>query len=146
MKTLILQRVTNYSYKGEMAILGMLIRPYAGYSAICLTLELPWKNNTPYISCIPSGLYICEKITSPSKGETFEITGVIGRKHILFHKGNLNDDTMGCILLGESFNYLKDEQAITNSEHAFTEFMDLLKKEKEFRLDLRSVVVNPLHP
>ncbi len=145
MKTLILQRVTNYwDVKGQ-GIMGVLIKG-SSYVPFCNTLELPWSNNTQFISCIPSGLYVCERITSPTKGETFEITNVFNRSNILFHKGNIDDDTQGCILLGEGFGYISDEPAITRSRDAFNEFMEMMKDISEFRLDLRSVVVNPLSP
>ena len=28
---------------------------YKGFE--CFTVELPWENNAPYISCIPTGIY-----------------------------------------------------------------------------------------
>lgn len=145
MKTLILQRVTNYWDTNGQGIMGVLIKG-STYVPFCNTLELPWRNNTAFVSCIPSGIYICERVLSPTKGETFEITNVFNRSDILFHKGNIDDNTMGCILLGEGFGYIYNEPAITDSKLAFGEFMEMMKDEKEFRLDLRSVVVNPLSP
>ena len=64
------------------------------------TLENPWLDNAPNISCIPVGSYVCKRVISPKYGETFEITGVDGRTHILFHEGNYPSNTMGCVLLG----------------------------------------------
>ncbi len=51
--------------------------------------------------------------------ETFEII-VPGHTDILFHVGNINNDSEGCVLLGTS-NY-KDEE-ITGSKIAFDLFM-----------------------
>lgn len=145
MKTLILQRVTNYWHEKGQGIMGVLIKA-DGHVPFCNTLELPWRNNTTFVSCIPSGIYVCERVISPIKGETFEIKNVYNRSDILFHKGNIDDDTMGCILLGEGFGFVYNEPAVTGSKLAFDEFMGMMKDISEFRLDLRSVVVNPLSP
>lgn len=145
MKTLILQRVTNYWEPKGQGIMGVMIKG-SSYVPFCTTLELPWRNNTTFLSCIPSGIYVCEKVISPTKGETFEITNVFNRSEILFHKGNIDDNTKGCILIGEGFGYIYDEPAVTRSKLAFDRFMEMMKDISEFRLDLRSVVVNPLSP
>lgn len=67
------------------------------------TLELPWKDNKKNESCIPVGSYLVKKVTSPTFGECFEVTGVEGRSAILIHAGNFRRDTRGCILPGVSF-------------------------------------------
>lgn len=69
------------------------------------SLELPDLNNTPFLSCIPTGDYFCKIELSPSQGMCFHILNVPGRDHILIHSGNYNKDTEGCLLLGE---FLKD--------------------------------------
>lgn len=53
---------------------------------------------------IPKGEYLCKRTNSPKFGNTFEITGVEGRDHILFHWGNIEDNSLGCILVGELFD------------------------------------------
>ena len=145
MKTLILQRLAHFHHPASNGIMGVMIDP-DGYIPFCITLELGWMSNTPFISCIPCGTYVCERIMSPKFGNTFEIKDVFNRTHILFHKGNLDDNTNGCILLGESFGVLKGEPAILSSKSAFNEFMMILKNEEEFRLDLRRPCVNPMYP
>lgn len=103
----------------------------------CVTLELPWINNERHISCIPLGTYTCSIITSPKFGRTFEVKEVPGRFNILFHKGNIKDDTHGCILLGERYDPLDSENAILSSTMAFREFMTRLANEHSFRLEIR---------
>lgn len=88
-----------------------------------VTLELPWRNNTPFISCIPAGHYMCKRVKSDKFKETFEVQKVPGRDKIRFHWGNLDDDTEGCILTGEMFEPLGESNAIRSSIHAFREFM-----------------------
>jgi len=49
--------------------------------------------------------------------------GVEGRSHILFHKGNTEEDTQGCILIAEQFGYLNGKVAVLSSKAGFNEFM-----------------------
>lgn len=69
----------------------------------CKTLELPWKDNNKQISCIPAGTYKVIKHNSLTFGKCFKILDVPGRSEILFHKGNFNTNTKGCILVGKDF-------------------------------------------
>jgi hypothetical protein len=99
-----------------------------------LTLERPWLDNQKGISCIPSGLYKCKRVDSPKFGDTFEVEHVPMRTHILFHKGNLDDDSHGCILIGEQYEYLKGDPAILASKKGFNEFKAKLSDVDEFTL------------
>jgi hypothetical protein len=90
-----------------------------------VTLERPWLSNMKGRSCIPPGRYVAKRHVSPKFGETFWLQDVPGRSEILFHKGNLADDTHGCILVGESFNPVGGEDGITASKEGFNEFMRL---------------------
>ncbi len=102
-----------------------------------VTLEDPWKGNKVNVSCIPADKYICKKRFSPKFGDTYEVTNVEGRTHILFHKGNTEQDTHGCILIGESFDYLGGDPAIINSGKGFREFMRKLYEHSTFILNIR---------
>jgi hypothetical protein len=99
-----------------------------------VTLERPWRNNKRGESCIPLGNYYASRVDSPRFGDTFEVKDVPGRKHILFHKGNIMDDTHGCIIVGESFDYLQHERAVLSSGKGFGEFMALLNDAADFSL------------
>ena len=90
-----------------------------------VTLERPWLSNMAGRSCIPEGRYIAKRHVSPKFGETFWLQDVPGRSEILFHKGNIDDDTHGCILVGEAFNPVRGEAGITSSKEGFDEFMRL---------------------
>ena len=85
------------SERGTFGVLRQGTIPFA------VTLEPPWKDNTVGLSAIPPGTYRCVRMQSPHFGETFEITNVPGRSHVLFHKGNKLEDTEGCILVAEEF-------------------------------------------
>jgi hypothetical protein len=101
-----------------------------------VSLERPWKNNERGVSCIPAGVYECRRVTSPKFGDTFEVTGVAGRSEILIHKGNIDDDTHGCILIGEAFNPVLSKPGITDSGHALAELMTLMRMTDRFALSV----------
>jgi hypothetical protein len=133
MLRLILRRFDH----GKDYTYGLLTHPDMGILAA--TLENPWKNNEPYISCIPTknGFYLCKRIHSPRFGDTFKVTNVDGRTHILFHKGNTEPDTKGCILLGSYFGIMGGKRAIFNSKKAFDDFMKIVGGLEEFELDIK---------
>jgi hypothetical protein len=66
--------------------------------------------------------------------ETFEITGVQGHTGILFHIGNYNKDSDGCVLLGMD----RQDDMITHSAIAFSKFTALLEGVQTFILVVKS--------
>jgi hypothetical protein len=73
---------------------------------ICVTLEHAFHEpHDQYEAIIPIGSYNCVRGKHRLLGmtrdfDTFEITHVPGHSQILFHWGNYNKDSKGCILLG----------------------------------------------
>lgn len=73
---------------------------------LCRLLELPWRDNTQQLSCIPPGSYKCVWHRSPRFGWCYHVTGVPGRGSILIHPGNFAGDSTkgfkthshGCLL------------------------------------------------
>lgn len=106
--------------KSDAGTFGALV--FDGH-ALCVTLEPPDLGNQSDISCIPEGRYRCEPVYSPHFGNTYAVTDVPNRTHILFHSGNLCRDTHGCILLGRKFGQLGNERAVLVSRKACEEFM-----------------------
>jgi len=131
MKSLTIKRVSTND-DGTYGVLLDDTTPFA------LTLEKPWHDNTPGISCIPAGIYVCKRVISAKFGETFEVTKVPGRKLIRFHWGNTKEDTRGCPLIAEEFGFLRGRVAIlvsqTHPDKGFNEFMQRLKGYDEFLL------------
>jgi hypothetical protein len=82
---------------------------------LCKTLENPWLNNMPFISCIPTGKYIAKKYTSEKYPNVWELQNVEGRSKILIHWGNWEKNTQGCILVGATWDFLDEQLAVTNS-------------------------------
>ena len=101
-----------------------------------LTLERPWQDNEPNLSCIPPGRYRCGRVRSPKFGETFEVQNVPNRSHVLFHRGNTTDDTQGCILVGEEFSGTWEKPMIVSSQRGFLELMTLLEGVNTFELQV----------
>jgi hypothetical protein len=75
-----------------------------GWKSLSLqTLELPWKDNMPDISCIPPGIYGYEKWYSPTfKTTVIRLLHVPGRTNILIHPANFVRQLRGCIAPGLS--------------------------------------------
>ena len=119
MKTLRLVRVTEYNN----ATLGVLC---IDDSPEVLTLEDAWRDNETKISCIPVGRYRIKLHRSPRFGVTYKIIDVPERSDILFHPGNTNKDTHGCILLGLQYGRLDANSAVLASKSAFQKFMQLM--------------------
>lgn len=124
---LFLKRIGN----NDQSTFGVLLN---GTVPFAVTLELPWRDNRPDVSCIPNGSYICKRVDSPRFGITFEITGVKGREHILFHSGNTNEDTHGCILVAESFDPVKGTDGIVQSKKGFDDFLKATAGQDQFML------------
>lgn len=116
-----------------VATYGVLLQDRTPFA---VTLERPWLDNRKGESCIPAGDYECRRVKSPTFGDTFEVVNVQGRTAILFHKGNINDDTHGCILVGESFNPVLGRPGITASKEGYAEFMGLLRMVNSFPLTI----------
>src|SRR5260370_40054480 len=65
---------------------------------ICSTIELPWKENRPQVSCIPEGRYELRKRYTSRFGWHFILMKVPGRSSILLHAANdALKEIRGCI-------------------------------------------------
>lgn len=108
---------------------------------LCATLEHAYDDGDGYfVPKIPGGVYTCKRgIHALHNGipfETFEITGVEGHVNLLFHAGNFNKDSEGCVLLGEHQVQSNGVDMVTNSRTTFQQFMQLQFGVEEFRLEV----------
>ena len=90
---------------------------------------------------IPEGEYILKRdYYHAGKYVVFEITGIPGRDRVLIHRGNIDDHSKGCVIIGESFSpiYLEKEKrwdyGVLASGAAFQEFMEKLKGRDQAKL------------
>jgi hypothetical protein len=95
----------------------------------CFTVELPWRDNRPRVSCIPCGTYPLKRCMFRSRYETFEILEVPNRWLIKIHIANAMDDLLGCVGLGYRLGCVRGLWAVQRSRAAFTDFMDMLESE-----------------
>ncbi len=124
---------------------GRLI--FDGLPRVLHTLEEEWLDNEVGESSIPAGTYICRRTIYYRYGyETFEVTDVPSRSHILFHPGNTEEDTQGCILVGlasgpllvfdEETGIERRKLAVFRSLPAFRLLMHSLKDIDDFELEI----------
>ena len=125
-------RIRRFNF-GPSQIIGQL---YIDEEEFCYTLERPWMDNKPNISCIPLGRYICKRVDSPKFGNTFEITNVNDRTHILLHSGNLWSDSHGCVILGDDLGYIDGYPAVLNSRKTFKAFLGHMEEVNSFEMDI----------
>jgi len=122
--------------KNEEVTLGRL--EYAGQEFF--TVERPWLNNRPNISCIPDGTYKMVRVDSPRFGEDmWEIADVPDRTHILIHVANNPSNVQGCIGFGRSvFPTLK---GVGNSRVAIEQFYHLSAGSHEEEITITTEVL-----
>jgi len=103
----------------------------------CVTLENPDIANKRNISSIPAQQYLCRKVQSPKWGETYEITNVPDRTHVLLHPGNIVKHTEGCIILAQYPGKLRENRAVLNSGNTYRSFMKRMELHHEFLLTIK---------
>lgn len=126
-------RFPSMAAKGTRGVMVLNGQPFL------VTLELPWRMNITFESCIPVGLYHCERYISTRYKETFMILGVYERECILFHPGNFLRDTDGCICPGLSFGAIHAKALVISSRVAFERFMMALEGHDRFLLQILNV-------
>jgi len=111
-----------------------------------VTGELPWRENSKNMSCIPPGLYTCKMtISSRFKKFLYSVIGVNNRDGIKIHSANLmGDKTLGyksqlsgCISIGESIGAIEGQKAILYSKTAIRRFENLMNR-KPFILEVQN--------
>lgn len=123
----------------NMQTLGTLIARIGNTTFTCRTLELPWLNNKPNISCVPKGIYTCKWTFSPRLMRySYELQGVLGRSGIRFHSGNYYYDLKGCIALGDSVKDINNDKEldVLNSRATMKSF-EALFNTKPFTLEIK---------
>jgi len=98
------------------------------------SLERPWLDNKPNISCIPPGIYTCSMSWSPRFGRPLYLVGPVpGRAGIRIHPANLASQLQGCIALGEKIGYMDGKKALLLSQPAVRRLSEIYQNQP-FRL------------
>ena len=111
---------------------------------IAATLEHAFPVGDDFAPKLPDGVYVCERGSHRLKPdsdafETFEIKGVPGHWGILFHVGNYNRDSDGCVLVGTGIGWTaKKDKMIVGSKLAFDRLMKHLEGLQSFTLTVKS--------
>lgn len=127
MEPLKILTISRTHFKPDLGIFGVM--DFDGIP-FAVTLE-------NYKSRIPKGEYTCKRSFYYNGGyDTFEII-VPNRTRILFHKGNWQEDSEGCVLIGENFYLLNNKTGIGDSKHGFEEYMGKLIGIDEHKLVVR---------
>ena len=114
---------------------------------VFFTVERPWKDNKPFVSCIPEGDYILVPHQSNKYGHVLAmINHQIGVTHqkepdstryaCLIHTANYPKDVEGCIGLGD--NYIADKNMVTNSRQSIIDFYNIVSPEQVHQLKIEN--------
>lgn len=104
----------------------------------CRTLELPWKDNIPNISCVPTGTYsVVWGHMNKANKDRYLVQNVPERSAIFIHSGNYAGDVskgyethvQGCILLGQDFDLIGDQFGVTSSRATTSAFEQFLQQQ-----------------
>ncbi len=113
--------------------------------ASCIEHAYPNGDGKPQLwgPKLPPGRYVCNRGMHRLHGmqsdfETFEITGVPGHTNILFHPGNTQADSEGCVLVGRDFcrSTPTGPQIINCSRITFDALMVLQVGQQQFSLEV----------
>jgi hypothetical protein len=80
---------------------------------LCVTCEPPPTGPHP---CIHDGQYVVMPHDSPTHPGTWELQDVPGRTAILIHGGNTENDTLGCIIVGDRMGWINGLRAVLDSK------------------------------
>lgn len=114
----------------EQGALGVLLMDG---NIFCYTLQPDAADKKRF--CIPAGDYLCKRFHGWKWKNTFEII-VNGHTALLFHAGNLEKDSLGCILLGATVDKLGSDRAVLNSGATFQRFLDYTASVSSFSLKI----------
>jgi hypothetical protein len=95
------------------------------------TIERPWKDNQPNVSCIPEGTYACQPFSGTRFQDVIQLMDVPGRSYILIHVANFPHDVEGCIGVGDRFVSDALEPAVYNSKKTLAKLMEIFNGHEE---------------
>jgi hypothetical protein len=128
---------------GDEGLFGVLD---LGEHGRVFTIERPWADNEPCVSCIPEGEYRLEPHSSPNHQATWALVGGTvshypadgyRRTAILFDQANWASELQGCIALGTHLGFLSGRLAVMDSAGAMHRLRRKMKIEPDHRLVIR---------
>lgn len=102
------------------------------------TMERPWLDNRPFVSCIPAGVYVLEPRRYHKGGyDALGVKDVPGRTHVLLHVANLASQLAGCIAPGRKVGDLGGDTAVLDSRRTFNHIMQQVRGAHALHLVIR---------
>jgi hypothetical protein len=108
-------RIVRLEETDEGALGVLLVRG----EIFCMTLQPDSRDRERYQ--IPAGVYPLRRFHGARWRNTLEIV-VSGHTALLFHAGNWEEDSTGCVLVGSEAGKLRGQRAVTNSGTTFERF------------------------
>lgn len=106
----------------QMGVFGRLLLDGV---QVAYSVEQTWRDNQPFISCIPAGRYEVEFYDSPKHGKTWALKNLtlgVGvyegdalRYACLIHAANMASELQGCLAFGLDLGMIGREWAVTRS-------------------------------
>jgi len=138
--------LTRFCYAPQAAFGQMVVDGTTFYS-----VEKPWRDNEPLISCIPEGVYKCTwEPTSTCVPDSYEHhtwyvsstdfeRGLVGydfgvRTRVAWHIGNTADDVTGCLAFGLRLGTVGGKWAVQRSADAMALLREKLPDEFDFEI------------
>ena len=131
--------LTRYSDDGEQTIGNLYVTKDSYIVDEFHSLELSWKNNESFISCIPKKTYKVKKRWSEKYGWHFHVLDVEDRDYILIHSANYVFQIKGCIAVGLDLMDINGDGLIdvTHSKDAMESLLDLMPE--DFEMEVTSI-------
>ena len=127
------------SEKGDEGIFSELIKG-SGWWWLCSVEHAYQQPDGSWQPKVPPGTYTCvlgDHVVAGQPIRTYEITGVPGHSGILFHKGNWQENSEGCVCLGRSIDALDGRKAVLDSRGAFSDFLTWADNRPSFTLEVK---------
>lgn len=103
----------------------------------CVTVERPWLNNQPFISCIPAGVYKVGWSTFWKGGyETLEILDVPDRTEIKVHKAIWPEHVEGCVGVGTTIAVHEGRLGILGQSEALKGFLEAATRTQPTEIEI----------
>ncbi len=106
----------------QMGVFGRLLRDGL---QVAYSVEQAWRDNEPFVSCVPAGRYELVEINSPKFGRTYALKnsalgvgvnqGEAKRYACLIHPANLASELQGCIAFGRDLGMIGREWSVQSS-------------------------------
>ncbi len=144
-----MQAILQRDHKAsDLVTFGKLYLPWLKVQPDIYTIELPWKDNEPDVSCIPAGIYTLKSYNSVKHKDVWEYQDIPNRVYCLLHPANYAcnvkdteghiihlNELEGCTAVG--FGIDESVPMITRSQDAMAYLRTTIGVKSTWQLDVR---------